>query len=136
MVRVPVHLWGGRGCRAPSSRPATWSIYLAVPLFALANAGIEISSDQLARAFTSPVTLGILIAYVLGKPLGIVGSGALATLASGGRLRPPVCWGAAIAGGALCGAGFAASLLIATLAFHGARLNEAKPGILAAEDRA
>ncbi|WP_251091410.1 Na+/H+ antiporter NhaA [Streptomyces sp. Caat 7-52] len=108
-----------------------WSSYLVVPLFALANAGIEISSDQLARAFTSPVTLGILIAYVLGKPLGIVGSCALATLASGGRLRLPVGWGAATAGGALCGAGFTVSLLIATLAFHGARLNEAKLGILA-----
>ncbi|MGW7530545.1 Na+/H+ antiporter NhaA [Streptomyces sp. NPDC054783] len=108
-----------------------WSSYLVVPLFALANAGIEISSDQLARAFTSPVTLGILVAYVLGKPLGVVGACALATLASRGRLRLPVGWGAATAGGALCGLGFTVSLLIATLAFHGARLDEAKLGILA-----
>ncbi|MGV9347490.1 Na+/H+ antiporter NhaA [Streptomyces spiralis] len=108
-----------------------WTSYLIVPLFALANAGIEISSDQLARAFTSPVTLGILIAYVLGKPLGIVGACALATLASRGGLRLPVGWGAATAGGALCGVGFTVSLLIATLAFHGARLDEAKIGILA-----
>jgi Na+/H+ antiporter NhaA len=108
-----------------------WTSYAVVPLFALANAGIEISSDQLARAFTSPVTLGILIAYVLGKPLGIVGACALTTLASRGRLRLPVGWGAATAGGALCGVGFTVSLLIATLAFHGARLNEAKLGILA-----
>ncbi|MEU2923584.1 Na+/H+ antiporter NhaA [Streptomyces sp. NPDC007251] len=108
-----------------------WTSYAVVPLFALANAGIEISSDQLARAFTSPVTLGILIAYVLGKPLGIVGACALTTLASRGRLRLPVGWGAATAGGSLCGVGFTVSLLIATLAFHGARLNEAKLGILA-----
>ncbi|WP_344417117.1 Na+/H+ antiporter NhaA, partial [Streptomyces glomeratus] len=54
-----------------------WTSYAVVPLFALANAGIEISGGQLARAFTSPVTLGILIAYVLGKPLGIVGACAL-----------------------------------------------------------
>ncbi|MEU6422601.1 Na+/H+ antiporter NhaA [Streptomyces spiralis] len=108
-----------------------WTSYLIVPLFALANAGIEISSDQLARAFTSPVTLGILVAYVLGKPLGIVGACALATLASRGGLRLPVGWGAATAGGALCGVGFTVSLLIATLAFHGARLDEAKIGILA-----
>ncbi|GHF14170.1 Na(+)/H(+) antiporter NhaA 2 [Streptomyces spiralis] len=108
-----------------------WTSYLIVPLFALANAGIEISSDQLARAFTSPVTLGILVAYVLGKPLGILGACALATLASRGGLRLPVGWGAATAGGALCGVGFTVSLLIATLAFHGARLDEAKIGILA-----
>lgn len=108
-----------------------WTSYAVVPLFALANAGIEISGGQLARAFTSPVTLGILIAYVLGKPLGIVGACALTTLASRGRLRLPVGWGAATAGGALCGVGFTVSLLIATLAFHGARLDEAKLGILA-----
>ncbi|AKJ15721.1 sodium:proton antiporter [Streptomyces incarnatus] len=108
-----------------------WTSYMVVPLFALANAGIEISSHQLQRAFTSPITLGILIAYILGKPLGIVGACALTTLASRGRLRLPVGWGAATAGGALCGVGFTVSLLIATLAFHGARLNEAKLGILA-----
>ncbi|MFI1069645.1 Na+/H+ antiporter NhaA [Streptomyces puniciscabiei] len=108
-----------------------WTSYMVVPLFALANAGIEISSHQLQRAFTSPVTLGILIAYILGKPLGIVGACALTTLASRGRLRLPVGWGAATAGGALCGVGFTVSLLIATLAFHGARLDEAKLGILA-----
>ncbi|MEU0603780.1 Na+/H+ antiporter NhaA [Streptomyces sp. NPDC006393] len=108
-----------------------WTSYVVVPLFALANAGIEISEGQLTRAFTSPVTLGILIAYVLGKPLGIVGACALATLVSRGRLRLPVGWGAATAGGTLCGIGFTVSLLIATLAFHGARLDEAKIGILA-----
>ncbi|MFS4094851.1 Na+/H+ antiporter NhaA [Streptomyces sp. AF1A] len=107
-----------------------WTSYVVVPLFALANAGIEISGSQLAHAFTSPVTLGILVAYVLGKPLGIVGACALATLASRGRLRLPVGWGAATAGGALCGIGFTVSLLIATLAFHGTRLIEAKIGIL------
>lgn len=87
-----------------------WTSYMVVPLFALANAGIEISNDQLARAFTSPVTLGILIAYVLGKPLGIVGACAFTTLASRGRLRLPVGWGAATAGGALCGVGFTAGI--------------------------
>ncbi|MFJ8855924.1 Na+/H+ antiporter NhaA [Streptomyces sp. NPDC102437] len=107
-----------------------WTSYVVVPLFALANTGIEISGDQLARAFTSPVTLGILIAYVLGKPLGIVGSSALTTFASRGHVRLPVGWGAATAGGTLSGVGFTVSLLIATLAFDGARLDEAKIGIL------
>lgn len=108
-----------------------WTSYVIVPLFALANAGIELSGDQLARAFTSPVTLGILIAYVVGKPLGIIGACALAKLASRGRLHLPVGWGAATAGGTLCGVGFTVSLLIATFAFHGARLDAAKIGILA-----
>ena len=51
-----------------------WTSYLIVPLFALANAGITISGSFLARAYTSPVTLGILLGYVVGKPAGTVGS--------------------------------------------------------------
>ena len=47
---------------------------MIVPLFALANAGIAIDGDFLARAVTSPITLGILVGYVVGKPLGIVGA--------------------------------------------------------------
>ena len=51
-----------------------WTSYVIVPLFALANAGIAIDGAFLARAFTSPITLGILVGYVVGKPVGIVGS--------------------------------------------------------------
>ncbi|MFD7409173.1 Na+/H+ antiporter NhaA [Streptomyces sp. NPDC059866] len=109
-----------------------WTSYVVVPFFALANAGIPISGDQLARAFTSPVTLGILLGYVLGKPIGIVGAAGLTTLLGRGRIRLPVGWGALVAGGTLAGVGFTVSLLIATLAFDGTRLDDAKIGILSA----
>jgi protein-disulfide isomerase len=109
-----------------------WTSYLIVPLFALANAGILISGDFLARAFTSPITLGILTAYVVGKPVGIVGTSWLVTRLSHGRLRPPVGWAAVAGGGAIAGIGFTVSLLIATLAFDGAQLEEAKLGVLSA----
>ncbi|AVH60661.1 MULTISPECIES: Na+/H+ antiporter NhaA [Streptomyces] len=109
-----------------------WTSYVIVPLFALANAGITISGSQLAHAFTSPVTLGILLGYVLGKPVGIIGATWLTTRVSRGRLHPPAGWGAITAGGTLAGVGFTVSLLIATLAFDGAQLGEAKIGILAA----
>ncbi|WP_405910917.1 Na+/H+ antiporter NhaA [Streptomyces sp. NBC_00828] len=109
-----------------------WASYAVVPLFALANAGVHLSGDQLARAFTSPVALGILIGYVVGKPLGIVSATALTNVLSRGRLRPPVGWGAVTAGGTLAGVGFTVSLLIATLAFDGTRLEDAKIGILSA----
>ena len=69
-----------------------WTSYVIVPLFALANAGIAISGSFLARAYTSPITLGILIGYVAGKPLGITGASWLLTRLSRGRLRPPVGW--------------------------------------------
>ncbi|MFE2507401.1 Na+/H+ antiporter NhaA [Streptomyces naganishii] len=109
-----------------------WTSHVIVPLFALANAGLTVSAARLADAFTSPVTLGILLGLVLGKPIGIVGSTWLASRLSRGRLRPPIGWGAIVAGGGLAGVGFTVSLLIATLAFRGARLEEAKIGILSA----
>ncbi|MFK4144896.1 Na+/H+ antiporter NhaA [Streptomyces sp. NPDC004065] len=109
-----------------------WTSYVVVPLFALANAGLTIRPDRLADAFASPVTLGVLVGYVLGKPVGIAGATWLAVRLSRGRLRPPLGWGAIVAGGTLSGTGFTVSLLIATLAFDGARLEEAKTGVLAA----
>src|SRR5262249_56968067 len=53
--------------------------YVIVPLFALANAGVEISGGFLAHAFTTPITLGILFGYVLGKPIGTGGAAWLVT---------------------------------------------------------
>ena len=107
-----------------------WTSYVIVPLFALANAGITLSGAFLARAYTSPVTLGILIGYVAGKPLGITGGSWLLTRLSRGRLRPPVGWAAVAGVGTIAGIGFAVSILIATLAFTGTALQEAKLGVL------
>jgi Na+/H+ antiporter NhaA len=67
-----------------------WTSYLIVLLFALAKAGIRINGGFLERAVTSPITLGILVGYVVGKPVGILGGASLVTRVSGGRLRPPV----------------------------------------------
>jgi Na+/H+ antiporter NhaA len=107
-----------------------WTSYVIVPLFALANAGIAIDGDFLARGFTSPITLGILFGYVVGKPIGIFGSTWLLTRLSGGRLRPPVGWVAIAGGGTIAGIGFTISLLVANLAFQGDELDEAKLGVL------
>ena len=109
-----------------------WTSYAFVPLFALANAGIAISGGFLSRAFTSPITLGILVGYVAGKPVGITGTAWLVKRVTRGKLRPPVGWAAVAGGGAIAGIGFTVSLLIATLAFKGAQLEEAKLGVLSA----
>ncbi len=109
-----------------------WTSYVIVPIFALANAGIVVNGDFLSRAYSSPITLGIVVGYVIGKPLGIVGVSWLVTTLSRGRLRAPVGWGAVIGGGAIAGIGFTVALLIATLAFQGERLEEAKLGVLTA----
>ena len=109
-----------------------WTSYLIVPLFALANAGIVISGSFLARAYTSPVTLGILVGYVAGKPVGTVTAARLLTRISRGRIQPPIGWAAVTGAGTIAGVGFIVSLLIASLAFHGTELAEAKVGILSA----
>ena len=109
-----------------------WSSYVIVPLFALANAGIVLNASFLARAYTSPVTLGILLGYLVGKPVGTAGCAWLVTRLSHGRLRPPVGWGAVAGAGAVAGIGFTVSLLIASLALTGVDLAEAKLGILSA----
>jgi protein-disulfide isomerase len=109
-----------------------WTSYVIVPLFAVANVGIVINGDFLARAYTSPITLGILLGYLFGKPIGVVGFSWLTTRLSGGRLAPPVGWASIGGSGALAGIGFTVSLLIATLAFRGQELKEAKVGVLSA----
>ena len=109
-----------------------WTSYAIVPLFALANAGVHLSGDFLASAFSSPVTLGIFFGYVLGKPIGITASGWLTTRVTRGRLRPPVGWASVAAAGTIAGIGFTVSILIADLAFHGTDLDEAKVGVLSA----
>ncbi|HYZ79648.1 MAG TPA: Na+/H+ antiporter NhaA [Solirubrobacteraceae bacterium] len=104
--------------------------YVVVPLFALANAGFVVSGAFLGHAYGSAITLGIIAAYVLGKPIGVTGAAGLVTKLSHGRIRPPVGWVSVLGGGAVAGIGFTVSLLIASLAFTGQRLDEAKLGVL------
>ncbi|WP_210493162.1 Na+/H+ antiporter NhaA [Patulibacter sp. SYSU D01012] len=110
-----------------------WTTYVIVPLFALANAGIHLSGDVLGDAATSSVTLGILVAYVVGKPVGVVGAAWLASRRAFGGERPSVTWPVLTGAGAAAGVGFTVSLLIASLAFEdGPLLDQAKLGVLAA----
>jgi Na+/H+ antiporter NhaA len=109
-----------------------WTSYFIVPLFALANAGIALDAGFLGRAVRSPITLGILIGYLVGKPAGVLGGSWLVTRVTHGRLRPPVGWAALAGGGAIAGIGFTVSILIADLAFKGDQLAEAKVGVLSA----
>jgi Na+/H+ antiporter NhaA len=109
-----------------------WTSFVIVPLFALANAGVELSGDVLGQAFTSPVTLGVLVGYVVGKPLGVVFTAWAVTVLSRGRIRPPVGWAAVLGSGTIAGVGFTVALLIANRAFQGAELDQAKVGALTA----
>ncbi|HEY0717458.1 MAG TPA: Na+/H+ antiporter NhaA, partial [Streptosporangiaceae bacterium] len=107
-----------------------WTSFLIVPLFALANAGVVLNGSFLARAYTAPITLGVLIGYVAGKPLAVMGSSWLVTRLSHGKIVPPIGWAAVLGSGTIAGIGFTAALLIATRAFTGQDLAEAKLGAL------
>lgn len=109
-----------------------WTSYLIVPLFALANAGIELRWTFLRHAYTQPITLGILVGYVVGKPIAVVGTANVVTWLSRGRIRPPVGWAALLGSGTIAGIGFTVALLIADRAFTGTDLAEAKLGALSA----
>jgi Na+/H+ antiporter NhaA len=108
-----------------------WTSRVIVPLFALANAGIHLDRALVSDAVSSPVTLGILAGYVVGKPAGIMGATWLGTrrVLGGGRLT--VTWPGLAGTAAAAGIGFTVSLLVASIAFDGALLDEAKLGILA-----
>jgi Na+/H+ antiporter NhaA len=104
--------------------------YVIVPLFALANADIKISGSFLAHAYSSPATLGIMIGYLAGKPIGTAGTAWLVSKVTKRRLTPPVGWGAVAGVGTVAGIGFTVALLISSLAFSGTELAEAKLGVL------
>jgi Na+/H+ antiporter NhaA len=108
-----------------------WTGYVVVPLFALANAGIHVTGGLLGDAIASPITLGIAIGYVVGKPLGILGASYLASRPRLHGVRPTLSFPSLAGGGAVAGIGFTVSLLISSLAFSGERLREAKLGVLA-----
>jgi Na+/H+ antiporter NhaA len=109
-----------------------WTSLLIVPLFALANAGIVIDRTSIDQAISSPITIGLVLAYSLGKPVGVAAVSFLTSYLSAGRLRPPVGWLSIFGGGGLAGIPFTVSLLIASVAFDGPGLHQAKFGILAA----
>ena len=113
-----------------------WTSYVIVPLFALANAGVHITGGLVSDAVSSPITIGIVLGYVVGKPLGIFLLPWLATrapvrrLVGGGKLT--ITYPGLLGTGTAAGVGFTVSFLIASLAFTGAQLDQAKLGVLAA----
>ncbi len=118
------------GCRSCCTRGRSFVI---VPLFALANAGVDMRDGVLSDALGSPLTWAVVAGLVAGKTLGIT-FGALGGIrARLGKLPQGVGEGQVVGGAALSGIGFTVSLLIAGLAFDSPTLQEeAKIGVLLA----
>jgi Na+/H+ antiporter NhaA len=109
-----------------------WTSFVIVPLFALANAGLDLSPELLGDALQSSLVLGVVGGLVIGKTLGIPIGAWLASRPWLGGAPLAVGWPSLIAASSVAGIGFTMSLLIGELSYTGALLDEAKLGILAA----
>ncbi len=108
-----------------------WVAFGIMPIFALANAGVSLGGVDLSTGGAQWVLLGVAIALVLGKPLGVIGVSWLAVRAGLCRLPAGVTWSGICLMGLLAGIGFTMSIFIAMLAFSDeSLLSAAKLGVL------
>jgi Na+:H+ antiporter, NhaA family len=108
-----------------------WVAFGIMPLFALANAGVSIDGVDLSVGGAQNVMLGVIIALLFGKPLGICGVTWLMLKVGWCRLPPGVTSDAVMLVGLLAGIGFTMSIFIAMLAFNDEELlSAAKLGVL------
>ncbi len=130
---LPVRLRGEAPVTRVQRALHPWVAYAVMPLFALANAGVTLDGVDLASGSAQAVTLGVVLALVLGKPLGVLGASWLAVRLGLCRLPDGVTWSGVGLVGLLAGIGFTMSIFIATLAFDDAQLlGAAKLGVLLA----
>ena len=110
-----------------------WVCYLVLPLFALASAGVNLSTEKLKLAISSPIALGIVLGLVVGKALGITAFSFLAVQSKIAGMADDLTW-AGIAGIAiLAGVGFTVALFISGLSFEDeTSVAAAKVAVLAA----
>lgn len=109
-----------------------WVAFIVMPLFALTNAGVSLGDVDLSAPHEYWVAAGILLALVVGKPLGIVGMSWLAVRLGLCQLPAAVSWSGIMLVGLLGGIGFTMSIFISMLAFEDAALlGAAKLGVLA-----
>ena len=111
--------------------------YIVIPLFAFANAGIDLAGMSLGSLF-SGVSMAVIVGLVLGKFLGVFSFSWLAVRAKIVSLPAGTDWKAFASVCVICGIGFTVSMFIADLSYSGlgetgaALLNEAKLGVLCA----
>jgi len=110
-----------------------WASLVIVPVFALANAGVELTGDAIRDAPGEAVVLGVFLGLLVGKTVGILAATWLAVQSGLGRLPSGTSWRQVVGLGLCAGIGFTVALFVTGLAFDDAELtNQAKVGILAA----
>lgn len=110
-----------------------WVAFGVMPIFALANAGVQFGGMDLAATGPHTVLWGVLLALVLGKPLGVFLATFLAVKSGVSPLPEGINWRGVLLVGVLAGIGFTMAIFVGGLAFSDAALlSAAKLGILAA----
>lgn len=110
------------------------SSYLILPIFALANAGIDLRGGVIRDALDSPVTVGIAAGLLIGKVAGISAASWVVIRCGFGRLPERTTWPMMIGLGIVGGVGFTVSLFVVGLSFPENHLliAQAKVGVLGA----
>lgn len=107
-----------------------WASFGIVPLFALANAGVDFRGVNIVDALTTPVALGVSVGLVVGKIVGISTASFAAVRLGLGRLPPGTTWLHILGLSAVAGIGFTVALFVAGLAFTDPAITDlAKVGI-------
>ncbi len=94
-----------------------WIAFFILPLFAFANAGVNVTDASFETLF-NPITIGIALGLFLGKQIGIFGMCWIAVKLGIARLPKEANWLQLYAVSLLCGIGFTMSLFIGSLAFE------------------
>ena len=101
-----------------------WSSFVIVPIFAFANTGVAISSDMISDVWRSPVSWGIFLGLVIGKPLGVFAAVFAASKAKLCDFPTGSTKSSLVATGSAAGIGFTVAIFIAQLAFKDSVLQD------------
>jgi len=105
-----------------------WVGFVIMPVFALANAGVEFSMHELSNS----IAIAVIVGLVIGKPVGVTLLSWIAVRLKIAALPTGVGWAAMVGAGMLAGIGFTMALFIAGLAMTPETLPVAKVGVLSA----
>jgi NhaA family Na+:H+ antiporter len=94
-----------------------WVCYVVLPLFALASAGVNLSTEKLKLAISSPIALGIVLGLVVGKAVGITAFSFLSVQSKIAGMAKGLTWPGIAGVGILAGVGFTVALFISSLSF-------------------
>jgi Na+:H+ antiporter, NhaA family len=95
-----------------------WVTFLILPLFALASAGVALSTEQLKLAILSPLALGVFLGLVVGKAVGIALFSFVAVRSKIAAMTDGLTWSGIVGVGILAGVGFTVALFISGLSFE------------------